>query len=321
MNRVKLHRTDLQSANLVQTFDRLVRAHKADLLFAVDEYIVNLYNVFIAPTGSQLGDEKLLESLVQLSLICANSKNSIIIQNELSRLKTDGVSSYRRDKVPFLRVILSEDTRTKLRNLLIESDIYCPSLSLPVEDSKYIEDFETRCRDSQKVYQLINPKKQSSVLDIGTGTGLLPYIFKENGHVVHTFDISNCSKVFTKSCEILGVEKKDFTIKAFTKLLNLNKKFDIVVAKLICFNNHKQLDLWQRSEWLYFLEDIYQNQLEDEGVLWLGFNAENMTTLFLGSEDLHRLFNPFMNSTTRLARLTKRDISELILFEKNNHNG
>lgn len=311
-----MNRSKTQSVRLRANFDRLDRAYQAGLLFAVDEIIVNIYNVFIAPMGPQMGDEEILEKLIELSYKCGNSKNAVIIRNELSRFKTDGVGSYRRENIQILKVILSEDIRTQIRNLIIDSNIFCHGLSLPEQDSNYIEDFERRFFSCSNTYEVINPTKQSTVLDIGTGMGTLPYIFKENGHDVYTFDIPNCSKIYTKSCEILGVEKEEFTIKAFTKLMNFNKKFDIVVAKFICFNNHKSPDLWKRNEWLYFLEDIYENQLEDEGVLWLGFNEEKRAKEFLGIKELHDLFDPFMLPKGRFARLTKIDIGELLFLNK-----
>ena len=160
---------------------------------------------------------------------------------------------------------------------------------------------------------LISPKKNSEVLDIGTGMGSLHYIFSYNKHKVCSFDMGDCADVFDKSCKALGVQKEDFTIKKYVSLLRFGKKFDIINASLICFNNHKRADLWLRDEWLYFLKDIYDNQLRDKGTLYLGFNSEISSNRFLGNDDLHDLFDPFImlhHPTT--ARLSKEDIGKLV---------
>ena len=160
---------------------------------------------------------------------------------------------------------------------------------------------------------LISPKKNSEVLDIGTGMGSLHYIFSYNNHKVCSFDIGDCADLFNKSCKVLGVQKEDFTIKKYASLLRFGKKFDIINASLICFNNHKQADLWLRDEWLYFLKDIHDNQLRDKGTLYLGFNRENLSNRFLGNDDLHDLFDPFiMLHYPTTARLSKEDIGKLV---------
>ena len=60
----------------------------------------------------------------------------------------------------------------------------------------------------------------------------------------------------------------------------------------------------------FFLNDLHQNHLKDDGVVFLGFNPETSSSLF-GCEDLHKLFDPFISSG-RTAGITKSDIGRLV---------
>ena len=145
--------------------------------------------------------------------------------------------------------------------------------------------------------------------------GYIPFIFKHNDYEVSSFDMEGCSEIFDKSCKILNVDKKNYTIKKYTKIINFNKKFDLINASLISFNEHREPTFWKRKEWVYFLNDMYQNHLNDDGVLYLGFNSEidNNSYLFLGDKDLHLLFDPYIkNSATKTAVLNKNDIKNIL---------
>jgi hypothetical protein len=62
-------------------------------------------------------------------------------------------------------------------------------------------------------------------------------------------------------------------IEAFQPLPKFDRKFDIITAYLICFNNHKSDKLWGPAEWDYFLSDV-AGHLAPNGRLWLELNRE-----------------------------------------------
>lgn len=298
----------------------LDKAIKGNLVFTIDEYIVSIYNTFYSDGRSIPGDELILKELIKLSLQIGNDKNASIIEEELyqiGKIKNQAINS----KLTFpLKTIMPENIRTKIRGLKGETGSYeigseFKNNTRIFDYDKYIDNFDDRFIWSLNLYKNIKNSKFKTVLDIGTGMGYIPYIFMHNGYKVSSFDMKGCSDIFDKSCDILNVDKKDYTIKKYTKIINFNKKFDLINASLISFNEHREKTFWRRKEWIYFLDDIYQNHLSNEGVLYLGFNSEtdNKDSLFLGDKDLHLLFDPYIkNANTQTAVLNKSDIKNIL---------
>jgi SAM-dependent methyltransferase len=116
------------------------------------------------------------------------------------------------------------------------------------------------------------------VLDIGCGAGYFAYIAQLLGHEVVGLDIDRLP-MFRESTELLGLRRVIWRIEAFTPLPDLGKKFDLVTAFLVCFNNHKQPDLWGVTEWDFFLDDVAKH-LTARGRLWLELNLEHDGTFY-----------------------------------------
>jgi SAM-dependent methyltransferase len=116
------------------------------------------------------------------------------------------------------------------------------------------------------------------VLDIGCGAGYFAYIAQLLGHEVLGLDIDQLP-MFAESTEMLGVRRVIWRIEAFVPLPDLGKKFDLITAFLICFNNHKQPDLWGVREWEFFLDDLTRH-LTPRGRVWLEMNMEYDGTFY-----------------------------------------
>ena len=303
-----------------RNLEYLNKAIKSNLIFTIDEYIVSIYNTFFSDRRSFPGDQLILKELIKLSLKIGNDRNALIIEEELNQIgKIKNIPINSKLTYP-LKTIMPEDIRTKIRGLKRESGSYeigseFKNNTRIFDYDKYIDNFDDRFIWSLNLYNNIKNSKSRSVLDIGTGMGYIPFIFKHNDYEVSSFDMEGCSEIFDKSCKILNVDKKNYTIKKYTKIINFNKKFDLINASLISFNEHREQTFWKRKEWVYFLNDIYQNHLNDGGVLYLGFNSEidNNSYLFLGDKDLHLLFDPYIkNSATKTAVLNKNDIKNIL---------
>src|SRR5436305_15187339 len=59
--------------------------------------------------------------------------------------------------------------------------------------------------------------------------------------------------MFRELIELLQIPRTIARIEAFQPLPKFDRKFDIITAYLICFNNHKTDKLWGPAEWDYFL--------------------------------------------------------------------
>ena len=145
------------------------------------------------------------------------------------------------------------------------------------------------------------------ILDLGCGAGYFPYIAQSLGHNVIGLDIDDVP-MFADLTRLLGVERVIWQIQPFAPLPNLGKKFDLITAFMICFNNHKRADLWGVPEWQFFLDDLAKH-LAPNGRVWLELNREYEGTCYTpelkefferrgGKIDNHRVeFAPFIKNT------------------------
>ena len=121
---------------------------------------------------------------------------------------------------------------------------------------------------------LMRPKR---ILDLGCGTGYFLYIAKLLGHEGLGLDLDELP-MFDDLTRLLDVRRVIWEIKAFDPLPDLGK-FDLITAFLICFNRHKQVDVWGVPEWNFFLDDLAKH-LTARGRVWLELNQEYDGTFY-----------------------------------------
>jgi len=126
----------------------------------------------------------------------------------------------------------------------------------------------------------------SRILDLGCGAGYFLYINKLLGHEILGLDLDDLP-MFRELIELLQIPRTIARIEAFQPLPKFDRKFDIITAYLICFNNHKSDKLWGPAEWDYFLSDAAAH-LAANGRLWLELNREYDGSYY--TPDLKTLF-------------------------------
>jgi SAM-dependent methyltransferase len=109
------------------------------------------------------------------------------------------------------------------------------------------------------------------ILDIGSGFGYFPYAAHFYGHDVVGLDVPG-DVLFDKASEFLGITRKHHTIEFKKKLPLFDKKFDLVTAFQVCFNGHIDGPLWGVEAWEFFLNDVFENHLNDGGRIYLELN-------------------------------------------------
>jgi SAM-dependent methyltransferase len=114
--------------------------------------------------------------------------------------------------------------------------------------------------------------RRRRVLDIGSGSGYFLYICGLLGHDAVGLDVDNMP-MFNDTIAVLGVKRVVWRIQKFVPLPDLGKKFDLITAHMICFNNHKVPGLWGVPEWDFFLDDI-SRFLAPRGCIWFELNRE-----------------------------------------------
>jgi SAM-dependent methyltransferase len=121
---------------------------------------------------------------------------------------------------------------------------------------------------------LARPKR---ILDLGCGAGYFLYIAQLLGHKGLGLDLDQLP-MFGDLTRLLGVRRVIWQIKAFEPLPDLGK-FDLITAFLICFNRHKQTNVWGMPEWEFFLDDLAKH-LAPRGRVWLELNQEHDGTFY-----------------------------------------
>ena len=114
--------------------------------------------------------------------------------------------------------------------------------------------------------------RRRRVLDIGSGSGYFLYICKLLGHDAVGLDVDDMP-MFNQTIALLGVNRVVWRIQKFVPLPDLGKKFDLITAHMICFNNHKVPGLWGVPEWDFFLDDV-SRFLAPGGRIWFELNRE-----------------------------------------------
>jgi len=124
----------------------------------------------------------------------------------------------------------------------------------------------------------LDAKPSQRVLDLGCGAGYFIYIAQLLGHDCVGLDTDE-QRMFTETTRLLEIERVIWPIRPFVPLPPLGKKFDLITAYRICFNNHKCADLWGVSEWEFFLDDLAK-LLAPRGRVWLELNLERDETFY-----------------------------------------
>jgi SAM-dependent methyltransferase len=130
---------------------------------------------------------------------------------------------------------------------------------------------------------LMRPKR---TLDLGCGTGYFLYIAQLLGHQGLGLDLDELP-MFGDLTRLLGVRRVIRQINAFDPLPDAVGKFDLITAFLICFNRHKQTNVWGVPEWEFFLDDLAKH-LTPRGQVWLELNQEYDGTFY--TPDLKEFF-------------------------------
>ncbi len=122
---------------------------------------------------------------------------------------------------------------------------------------------------------LAPPKR---ILDLGCGAGYFLYIARLLGHEGIGLDMDRVA-MFRDVTSLLGVRRVVQRVEAFRPLRDLPGKFDLITAFMVCFNNHKQPNLWGVPEWEFFLHDLSRH-LTPRGRVWLELNQEYDGTFY-----------------------------------------
>jgi hypothetical protein len=124
----------------------------------------------------------------------------------------------------------------------------------------------------------------ASILDLGTGFGVFPFVAKYFGHNAVGLDFDDPEDVntnlFRETYQLLhGTDRISHKIVAFEPLPPLPGQYDIITAFQICFTNFNAPNAWSVAEWSDLLNRL-RPLLTDRGEVLLHFSKPKGSDLF-----------------------------------------
>ncbi len=110
------------------------------------------------------------------------------------------------------------------------------------------------------------------VLDLGCGGGFFLVVCRHLGARVLGFDLDK-DQVLNEMIRLFKLRRVAGRIRAFVKLPDFGRRFDLVTAFMICFNFPPKGSYWGVREWDFFLHDA-AGHLTDDGRLLLSLNKQ-----------------------------------------------
>ena len=111
-----------------------------------------------------------------------------------------------------------------------------------------------------------------SVMDLGCGGGFFLVVCRMLGSKVLGLDLDK-DLVLNEMIKLFKLERVTWRIRAFVKLPDFKRKFDLITAFMICFNFPPRHPYWGPREWDFFLNDMSDRLLPD-GRLLLSLNKQ-----------------------------------------------
>jgi SAM-dependent methyltransferase len=155
--------------------------------------------------------------------------------------------------------------------------------------TKYLDVRKWLARSNEQVRMLglvLNPPRD--VLDLGCGCGYFLFVVKQLGARVLGLDLEG-DPIFDRMIRLLEIERIGCAVTRQVPLPDFDgRRFDLITAWMICFNNHDQPDaIWGPDDWDFLLDDL-ATRLTTNGRIALGLNAQYDGKFY--SEQVRKLF-------------------------------
>lgn len=110
------------------------------------------------------------------------------------------------------------------------------------------------------------------ILDIGSGAGYFLFVCKVLGHSGFGLDLPE-PKFYEEMFHLFGLKRAMHRVEKFQPLPETGRKYDLVTAFQIVFNEHSGPQPWGVAEWDYFLNDA-ESHLLPGGRVYLSLNRQ-----------------------------------------------
>jgi SAM-dependent methyltransferase len=145
--------------------------------------------------------------------------------------------------------------------------------------SKYLDARKWLARNvdyAERFGWVLDPPRDT--LDLGCGAGYFLFVMRQLGSNVVGLDLED--PIFDDILRLLQIERVTFRITRQEKLPDFGeRKFDLITAWMICFNNYDRDDtIWGPRDWGYLLNDLAE-KLTHNGRILFYFNAQRLGTI------------------------------------------
>jgi hypothetical protein len=137
------------------------------------------------------------------------------------------------------------------------------------------------------------------ILDVGAGSGHFGLACKEFGHDVTATDIDlnegpemqawSHPHLFDALIDFFGIKRVTHKIEAFQQMPHFDQPFDLISAQMVKFNQAGDL-LWGPEHWCYWLRDLGENLLSDDGQVFMTLNRGRADRNNLLQDEVKALF-------------------------------
>jgi SAM-dependent methyltransferase len=140
--------------------------------------------------------------------------------------------------------------------------------------SKYLDARKWLARNidyAERFGWILDPPRDT--LDLGCGAGYFLFVMRQLGSNVLGLDLED--PIFNDILRVLQIERVPFRITRQEKLPDFGaRKFDLITAWMICFNNYDRDDtIWGPRDWDYLLNDLAE-RLTPDGRIVFYFNSQ-----------------------------------------------
>lgn len=116
---------------------------------------------------------------------------------------------------------------------------------------KYIKNWGHYLKEKRDIVRLLDLPKNSDVLDIGTGIGLLPLLLQRQDCEVDGTDIED--GIFKECCDLLDFNRFYLEIKPYIPM-NLPRSYDVIIATRTVFDRE-----FDYLSWDFFVKDALKH--------------------------------------------------------------
>jgi len=160
------------------------------------------------------------------------------------------------------------------------------------EQSKWTKYLDARkwlvrsTEQARKLGLILNPPKD--VLDLGCGAGYFLFVQKQLGARVLGVDLEG-DPIFERMIRLLAIDRIPWAVTRQVSLPDFDgRRFDLITAWMICFNNHDQPEsIWGPDDWDFLLDDL-AGRLTPNGRVVFSLNPQRDGKFY--SEQIEKLF-------------------------------